>query len=127
VLTLALRWAYVARLTRASLLEVLSAHYVRSARAGPGTPRVLWRHALRPALMPVVSYLGPAVAFVMTGSLVIETVFGLPASPLLVEGAIRPRLSARHGHDRGLRRAHALSQPHRRPDLRMAGPGVRHA
>jgi len=91
VLTLALPVAaYVARLTRASLLEVLSAHYVRSARArGLGGPRVLWRHALRPALMPVVSYLGPAVAFVMTGSLVIETVFGLPGTGrYLVEGAI---------------------------------------
>ena len=91
VLTLALPVAaYVARLTRASLLEVLSAHYVRSARArGLGTPRVLWRHALRPALMPVVSYLGPAVAFVMTGSLVIETVFGLPGTGrYLVAGAI---------------------------------------
>ena len=91
VLTLALPVAaYVARLTRASLLEVLGAHYVRSARArGLGTPRVLWRHALRPALMPVVSYLGPAVAFVMTGSLVIETVFGLPGiGRYLVEGAI---------------------------------------
>jgi oligopeptide transport system permease protein len=91
VVTLALPVAaYVARLTRASLLEVLSAHYVRSARArGLGTARVLWRHALRPALMPVVSYLGPAVAFVMTGSLVIETVFGLPGTGrYLVEGAI---------------------------------------
>ena len=91
VLTLALPVAaYVARLTRASLLEVLGAHYVRSARArGLGAARVLWRHALRPALMPVVSYLGPAVAFVMTGSLVIETVFGLPGTGrYLVEGAI---------------------------------------
>jgi oligopeptide transport system permease protein len=91
VLTLALPVAaYVARLTRASLLEVLGAHYVRSARArGLGPARVLWRHALRPALMPVVSYLGPAVAFVMTGSLVIETVFGLPGTGrYLVEGAI---------------------------------------
>jgi oligopeptide transport system permease protein len=91
VLTLALPVAaYVARLSRASLLEVLGAHYVRSARArGLGAARVLWRHALRPALMPVVSYLGPAVAFVMTGSLVIETVFGLPGTGrYLVEGAI---------------------------------------
>src|ERR1700716_4369178 len=93
VLTLALPVAaYVARLTRASLLEVLGAHYVRSARArGLGAARVLWRHALRPALMPVVSYLGPAVAFVMTGSLVVETVFGLPGTGrYLVEGAIAP-------------------------------------
>src|SRR5207302_1885592 len=82
--------ATLARLTRASLLEVLAAHYVLSARArGLGAARVLWRHALRPALMPVVSYLGPAVAFVMTGSLVVETVFGLPGTGrYLVEGAI---------------------------------------
>ena len=91
VLTLALPVAAsLARLTRASLLEVLAAHYVLSARArGLGAARVLWRHALRPALMPVVSYLGPAVAFVMTGSLVVETVFGLPGTGrYLVEGAI---------------------------------------
>jgi oligopeptide transport system permease protein len=82
--------AHVARLTRAGLLEVLGTPYVRSARArGLGATRVLWRHALRPALTPVVSYLGPAVAFVVTGSLVIETVFGLPGSGrYLVQGAI---------------------------------------
>jgi len=91
VLTLALPVvAYVARLTRASLLEVLRANYVRTARArGLGELRVLWRHALRPALLPVVSYLGPATAFVVTGSLVIETVFGLPGTGrYLVQGAI---------------------------------------
>lgn len=91
VVTLALPVAaYLARLTRASLLEVLRAPYVRSARArGLGALRVLWRHALRPALLPVVSYLGPAVAFVVTGSLVIETVFGLPGTGrYLVQGAI---------------------------------------
>jgi oligopeptide transport system permease protein len=90
-LTLALPLAaHVARLTRGGLLEVLSAPYVRSARArGLGAARVLWRHALRPALTPVVSYLGPAVAFVVTGSLVIETVFGLPGTGrYLVQGAI---------------------------------------
>ncbi|HEX4618672.1 MAG TPA: ABC transporter permease subunit [Steroidobacteraceae bacterium] len=82
--------AYLARLTRASLLEVLRTHYIRSARArGLGAARVLWRHALRPALLPAVSYLGPAVAFVVTGSLVVETVFGLPGTGrYLVQGAI---------------------------------------
>jgi oligopeptide transport system permease protein len=82
--------AYLARLTRASLLEVLRTNYVRSARArGLGEARVLWHHALRPALLPAVSYLGPAVAFVVTGSLVVETVFGLPGSGrYLVQGAI---------------------------------------
>jgi oligopeptide transport system permease protein len=91
VLTLALPVAaYLARLSRASLLEVLRAPYVRSARArGLGSLRVLWRHALPPALLPVVSYLGPAVAFVVTGSLVVETVFGLPGTGrYLVQGAI---------------------------------------
>jgi oligopeptide transport system permease protein len=91
VVTLALPVAaYLARLTRASLLEVLATHYVRSARArGLGGARIVWRHALRPALMPVVSYLGPAAAFVITGSLVVETVFGLPGSGrYLVQGAI---------------------------------------
>jgi oligopeptide transport system permease protein len=91
VLTLALPViAYVARLTRGSLLEVLQANYVRTARArGLGELRVFWRHALRPALLPVVSYLGPATAFVVTGSLVVETVFGLPGTGrYLVQGAI---------------------------------------
>jgi oligopeptide transport system permease protein len=91
VLTLALPVAaYLARLTRASLLEVLRAPYVRSASArGLSRARVLLNHALRPALLPVVSYLGPAVAFVVTGSLVVETLFGLPGSGrYLVQGAI---------------------------------------
>jgi len=82
--------AYVARLTRASLLEVLRANFIRTARArGLGPWRVLWRHALPPAMLPVVSYLGPAIAFVATGSLVVETVFGLPGTGrFLVQGAI---------------------------------------
>jgi len=91
VLTLALPLAVaLARLTRASLLEVLRAPFVRSARArGLGATRVLWHHALRPALLPVVNYLGPAAAFVITGSLVVEAVFGLPgAGRYLVQGAI---------------------------------------
>jgi len=91
VVTLALPViAYVARLTRGSLLEVLRMSYVRTARAkGLSWAQVVRRHALRPALLPVVSYLGPAVAFVVTGSLVVETVFGLPGSGrFLVQGAI---------------------------------------
>ena len=91
VLTLALPLAAVlARLTRASLLEVLRAPFVRSARArGLGEARVVWHHALRPALLPVASYLGPAIAFLVTGSLVVEAVFGLPGTGrYLVQGAI---------------------------------------
>jgi oligopeptide transport system permease protein len=91
VLTLALPViSYVARITRGSLLEVLHTNYVRTARArGLGEMRVLWRHALRPTLLPVVSYLGPATAYVVTGSLVVETVFGLPGTGrYLVQGAL---------------------------------------
>jgi oligopeptide transport system permease protein len=91
VVTLALPViAYIARLTRGSLLEVLRTNFVRTARAkGLPESRVILRHALRPALLPVVSYLGPATAFVVTGSLVVETVFGLPGSGrYLVQGAI---------------------------------------
>jgi oligopeptide transport system permease protein len=91
VVTLALPViAYIARLTRGSLLEVLRTNFVRTARAkGLSERQVIVRHALRPALLPVVSYLGPATAFVITGSLVVETVFGLPGSGrYLVQGAI---------------------------------------
>ncbi len=91
VITLALPVAaYVARLMRDSMREVLQANFIRTARAKGLSERiVLWRHALRPALLPVVSYLGPAVAFVITGSLVVESVFGLPGSGrFLVQGAI---------------------------------------
>ena len=82
--------ATLARLTRASLLEVLRAPFIRSARArGLGGARVLLRHALPPALLPVMSYLGPAIAFIVTGSLVVESVFGLPGTGrYLVQGAI---------------------------------------
>ena len=91
VITLSLPvMAYVARLARVSFLEVMRANYIRTARAkGIGEWRVIVRHALRPALMPVVSYLGPATAFIVTGSLVVETLFGLPGTGrYLVQGAI---------------------------------------
>ncbi|HUA23073.1 MAG TPA: ABC transporter permease subunit [Steroidobacteraceae bacterium] len=82
--------AAIARMMRGSLLETLSASYVRTARArGLGPWRVLLRHALRPALLPVVSYLGPAATYVFTGSLVVETVFSLPGTGrYLVQGAL---------------------------------------
>src|SRR5262245_12932589 len=91
VITLSLPvMAYVARLARASFLEVMRTNHIRTARAkGLSEIAIVWRHALRPALMPVVSYLGPATAFVVTGSLVVETVFGLPGTGrYLVQGAI---------------------------------------
>jgi oligopeptide transport system permease protein len=91
VVTLALPIiAYLARLTRGSLLEILRAPWVRAARARglPGRT-VLLRHALPAALLPVVSYLGPATAAVLAGSLVVETIFGLPGMGRhLVQGAL---------------------------------------
>jgi len=71
--------AYIARLMRASTIEVLASPWMLAARArGLSTHSILLRHALRPALLPVVAFLGPAFAGVITGSIVIETVFGLP-------------------------------------------------
>jgi oligopeptide transport system permease protein len=82
--------AYIARLTRGSMLEVLRSHYIRTAFA-KGLPlhSVIIRHALRPALAPVASYLVPAVASILTGSLVVESIAGLPGiGRYLVQGAI---------------------------------------
>jgi len=91
VLTLALPViAYLARLTRGSLLEVLQSPFILTARAKGLAPGViLRRHALKPTLMPVVSFLGPAAAALLTGSLVVEQVFGLPGvGRYFVQGAI---------------------------------------
>ena|ERR1700685_3621506 len=82
--------AYIARLTRGSMLEVLRSHFIRTAFA-KGLPlrTVILRHALRPALVPVVSFLVPAVASIMTGSLVVESIAGLPGiGRYLVQGAL---------------------------------------
>src|SRR5882672_1462564 len=82
--------AYIARLTRGSMLEVLSSNFIRTAYAkGLPVHRIILRHALPPALLPVVSYLGPAAAMLLTGSLVVEKLFGLPGSGrYLIEGAL---------------------------------------
>ena len=71
--------AYLARLTRGSMIEVLRSNFIRTARAqGLPTWQIVLRHALKPALLPVVSFLGPATAAVITGSVVIEQIFGVP-------------------------------------------------
>lgn len=71
--------AYIARLTRTGMLEVLSQDYIRTAHAKGLPPRlVLLRHAIRGGILPVVSYLGPATAGILTGSLVIERIFAIP-------------------------------------------------
>lgn len=71
--------AYIVRLTRASFTEVLRQDYIRTARAkGASMARVVWRHALRNAIQPVVTYIGPLTAMVLTGSFVIERIYGIP-------------------------------------------------
>ncbi|HEY8370965.1 MAG TPA: ABC transporter permease [Thermodesulfobacteriota bacterium] len=71
--------AFIGRLTRAAMLEVIRHDFVRTARAkGASERRVVWRHALRIALLPVVSFLGPAAARLLTGSVVVETIFSVP-------------------------------------------------
>ncbi|MGN6626556.1 MAG: ABC transporter permease [Tepidisphaeraceae bacterium] len=71
--------AYIARLTRVSMLDVLASDYVRTARAkGLSKAYVIWKHCLRNAILPVLSYLGPAAAMTLTGSFVVEKVFNIP-------------------------------------------------
>ncbi|MBL8711225.1 MAG: ABC transporter permease subunit [Rhodospirillaceae bacterium] len=80
VLTLALpNIAYISRLMRGSMIEIMRTNYVRTARAkGLGERRTILRHALKGALLPVVAYLGPATAITITGSIVVEQIFSIP-------------------------------------------------
>jgi oligopeptide transport system permease protein len=83
--------AVISRLTRGGMIEVLRSNYVRTARA-KGLPErlVITRHALRSALLPLVSYLGPATAGIVTGSLVIEQIYGLPGiGRYFINGALQ--------------------------------------
>ena len=71
--------AYLARLTRGGMLDVLSQDYIRSAKAkGVPSLQIITRHALKPALMPAVTFLGPAFAAIITGSFVVENIFLVP-------------------------------------------------
>jgi oligopeptide transport system permease protein len=82
--------AYIARLTRGSMIEVLNSNFIRTARA-KGLPEstVIRRHALRPALLPVISFLGPATAAMISGSVVIERIFSIPGlGSYFVQGAL---------------------------------------
>ena len=82
--------AYIARLTRASMIDVLSSDFIRTARAqGLRTSAVVRYHALKPAMLPVLSYMGPAVAAILTGSVVVEEIFGIPGlGQFFVRGAL---------------------------------------
>lgn len=91
VVTLALpQIAYIARMTRGSMVEVMNSNFIRTARAkGLAEKVVVVRHALRGGLLPVVSYLGPATAAVITGSVVIESIFDVPGiGRYFVNGAL---------------------------------------
>ena len=91
VITLALpAIAYIARLMRGSMIEVLHSNYIRTARA-KGLPErmVIMRHALKPAMLPVISFLGPATAAMITGSVVIERIYSIPGlGSYFVQGAL---------------------------------------
>lgn len=82
--------AIIARLTRGSMIEAMRSHHIRTARAN-GLPArvVVFVHAFRGAVLPVVSYMGPAAAALLTGSVVIETIFGIPGiGRYFVQGAL---------------------------------------
>ena len=80
VLTLAAQpMAFIARLTRSGLLDVYQEEYIRTARAkGLGTWNILIRHALGNAILPVITYIGPLAASLLTGSFIVETIFAIP-------------------------------------------------
>ncbi|MFC1758442.1 ABC transporter permease [Planctomycetota bacterium] len=86
----AIRAGYIARLTRGGMLEVVRADYIRTARAkGLSEQLVIWRHMIKGGLLPVVTYLGPAVAFMLVGSIVVEKIFNLPGiGPYFVDAAV---------------------------------------
>jgi oligopeptide transport system permease protein len=91
VIALALpQLAYIARLFRASMIEVMESDFIRAARAqGLSTASIVRYHALKPALLPLLSYMGPAIAAVLTGSVVVEQIFGIPGlGQFFVNGAL---------------------------------------
>ena len=91
VVTLALpQIAYIARLTRGSMIEIMHSDFIRTARAqGLDTLTIISRHALRPAMLPLLSYMGPAIAAVLTGSVVVEQIYGIPGlGQRFVQGAL---------------------------------------
>ncbi len=81
--------AFIARITRSSMIEVLESEYIRTARAqGLATATIIRYHAMKPALLPLLSYLGPAIAGIVTGAIVVEQIFGIPGlGRLFVQGA----------------------------------------
>ncbi len=116
--------AYISRLTRGSMIEVLRSNFVRTARAqGLAPTQIVLRHALKPALLPVVSYLGPAAAGVITGSVVVEQIFGVPGlGRFFVNGALNRDYTLVMGVVVFYGALIILLQPARGPRLRVARP-----
>ncbi len=84
--------AFVSRLTRSSMLEVLRQDYIRTARAkGLSEFVVIGKHALKNALLPVITFMGPMIAAVMTGSFVVERLFGIPGMGDFFVGSVQSR------------------------------------
>lgn len=82
--------AFITRLVRGNMITVLKSDYVRTARAqGLGTASIVRYHALKPAMLPLLSYMGPALAGILTGSVVVEQIFGIPGiGQLFIKGAL---------------------------------------
>ncbi|MBR4501081.1 MAG: ABC transporter permease [Clostridia bacterium] len=80
IITLALYpMSYITRLTRSSMLDVLGQDYIRTARSkGVSKPKIIFGHALKNSLIPVITYFGPMLAFIVTGSMVVEQIFAVP-------------------------------------------------
>jgi len=93
IITLALYpTAYITRLTRSSMLDVLGQDYIRTARAkGVSSVKIIFGHALKNALIPVITYLGPMLAYIVTGSLVVEQIFAVPGIGRAFVGSITDR------------------------------------
>jgi oligopeptide transport system permease protein len=84
--------AYIARLTRSSMLEVLAQDYIRTARAkGLSENVVIYKHALRVAILPIVSFLGPLAANLLTGSIVVESIFSIPGTGVFFVNSVLNR------------------------------------
>ena len=135
VLALALpQIAVIARMTRASMIEALRANHIRTLRSQGLPTSVIVRHALRGAALPVISYLGPAAAALLTGSVVIERIFGLPGiGRYFVEGALNRDYTLVMGtvvvvaifviaFNLAVDLAYAVLDPRVRADAEMTGP-----
>lgn len=93
--------SYITRLTRSSMLDVLGQDYIRTARAkGVSGKKIIFGHALKNSLIPVITYFGPMLAFIVTGSMVVEQIFAVPGigRPVRIQHH-QPRLHHDYGDD----------------------------